>query len=187
MIINYSKFEKKLDNYCKLAKNEQIFIHPTDSIYWIWWIVTKNVVDKIYTIKSRPSNKPLSIIAPNVERIKKHFIVKYNFEDEIEVYFNKYKKISILLKKQNRNFLSCLWDLEYISVRIINHKFQNFVNKLWECFISTSLNLSWENHIEDISNIPNKIKEKVSLIIDDWKLEGTASTIIKYDNWEIIR
>ncbi len=174
--------------YKNLAKENKIFLYPTDSIYWIGAIANKENSKKIYKIKKRDKNKALSIIAPNKSWIKENFITKENFEERFKYYFENYKTITLLLEKVDKNSLPGIWINNKVWIRIIKHPFQDFINYLWEAFITTSANLSSKANINNPNQLDKEVFENIDIIVDEWNIYGKASTIIDFtDNEKIIR
>lgn len=182
--ITVEEFKKDIDFYIKEAKDGKVFIYPTDTIYWLWCIAKQ--ADKIYKIKKREKKKPFSVIAPNIQRIKNNMIVYDNIPEEIDKFFKQYHWITLLLIKKDKKFLTQISDNEKIGVRILKHEFQNFVEKLWEPFITTSVNLTWEKSINEISQIDEDFKKNIDYIIDWWKMDGRPSVIIDVEKNDII-
>jgi len=152
------------DFYIDEAKAGKIFVYPTDTIYGIGWVYTPENVEKIFTIKQRDEKKIFSIIAPNFEWIKK----KYP-EADIET-----------LKKhlETYHWVTYIFSYEQPGVRIIKHPIQKFVEALGEPFITTSCNISWEQIVIDVKNIPEEIASKVDYIIDGGIGWGKPSVLI---------
>jgi L-threonylcarbamoyladenylate synthase len=137
-------------------------------------------VKKIKDIKFREKDKPLSIIAPSIEWIKKNCIIEYNIENYLPGPY------TLILKKKNTNFLNWVSKTDTLGVRIPNNDFCNEIRKVGKPFITTSVNLSGENSAISIKDINQKIIKQVDEIIDNGKLNGKSSTLI-INNKEIKR
>ena len=172
----------KKDFFKEKAKNENIFLYPTDTIYWIWSIPSKNTTNKIYNIKHREKNKPLSIIAPSTHWIKENFLVNKAFDENLKSYLDRYHGITILLKRKEEKFLDFLTTNEKIGVRIIKHPFQDFISYINQPFITTSANISGWKNPDKVENINSEVIENCDLVIDWWTLSNKASTIIDIEN-----
>ncbi len=160
-------------------KEGKVFIYPTDTIYGIGCNANNEFsVKRIREIKS--SNKPFSVIAPNKEWIKENC----ECGEEIEklpgpytfIYKTKYKS------EVNKG-------IETLGVRIPNHKFSKFIEKVGVPFVTTSVNKSGEKEIYSIRDIPADILSKVDVIIDVGEIKGKASKVIDYskDEKKILR
>ena len=175
-------------NFIEKALDKELFIYPTDTIYGIGWIVCESVISKISTWKNRPASKFYSIIAPSFERIDEHFERKTSSQEIWEKFTTMIEKpgLTVILKhKKNTWFpfelLSPNWT---VWVRIINHPLQKLVAELWQPFITTSCNKSWETPIWSI----DQIHEPFDWIIIDWgTLNGSWSAIFDGESWERVR
>ena len=77
------------------------------------------------------------------------------------------------------DFAKEIYSDKTLGVRILNSDFQLFVNKLWLPFITTSANLSGQNVIKKIQDLPEEIKENVDWIVDAGSLDGSPSVLVK--------
>ncbi len=198
-----STFFENSDFYLSEALSGKVFVYPTDTIYGIWWIVSPSVIEKISACKQRPVSKHYSIIAPNTDRVLDHFDVPASFEEEWNLYAMRYWALTLILPKdlwntdeEHKAFLSeKKWDeislllspSDHIWVRFVDHPFQDFVTALWQPFITTSVNISWQPSLTDLDELLPQQHEFIDYIIDDWVLDSAGSTIIHYSTWERIR
>ncbi len=170
-----------MENHTKSILTGKIFIYPTDTLYGIGCNAEdKQAVEKIKQIKARDRDKPLSIIAPSKEWIKKNCMV--------DVELDKYLPgpYTLILKKKNPNFLNHISPTEFIGIRIPDCDFSKQVEQSGVPFITTSVNLAGEAFATTIKEIPKQILEKADIIIDRGELNGKPSTLIK-DGKEIKR
>ena len=159
----------------------KIFIYPTDTIYGIGCnALNEKSVEKIRKIKDRDKNKPLSIIAPGIEWVKEHCIIDVNLERYLPGPY------TIILKKNNPNFLIHISQTDTLGIRIPKSKFSKSVEKAGVPFVTTSVNLSDEPFAKNIKEISKEILNKVDKIIDEGILTGRPSTLI-INGKEIIR
>lgn len=188
-IINIDDFTKNIDLYIPKALNWNIFVYPTDTVYWIWCVVNKNCIQKIYEIKKRSLSKNLSIIAPSIEWIKNSFEVNNDFGKQLNNYLNKYHWITLLLKKKEWiKSLDLVSNNEFVWVRILKHDFQKFVTKLWQPFITTSANISGNSSINKLELLDTSIQNNTNIdyFIDWWELFWKPSVIIDLTTWNQI-
>lgn len=184
--IDLNIFLSDINYYLKQAYSWKIFVYPTDTVYGIWSIIKSKCIDKIYDIKWREKTKSLSIVAPNVAWIKKFFVVPDNLEEIIEDYFYDYHGITLLLRKKDIESFMWISLNEKVWIRILKHPFQRFVEKLWEPFITTSANISWDGAISDLEFLDPQIAQSVDYIIDWWELYGKPSVIIDLEDWNVV-
>lgn len=186
--INFNYFCDNFDFYVKEALNNKIFIYPTDTIYWIWSIVNKSNIERIYDIKKRDKNKPFSIVAPNIDWIKENFITSNDFEEKFNFFLENNHGITVILSKKNNLFLPDIWVNNKVWVRILKNNFQNFVTKLNQAFITTSANISNTDYIEDEKYFEEKFEKNVDYILIHNYKKSVESRIIDFtDNYKILR
>lgn len=204
-IISFDEFLKKSDFFVQEAKAGKIFVYPTDTIYGIGGIVRQPVIDTITEIKRRPTYKRYPVIIPWFQTVDLFFNVWLHFEKQRLDFKRKYcwpiyqqggsvkytRWLSLLCPwnediEQHYNF-HLLTDTWKISVRWIDHAFQEFVTALEEPFITTSVNYSWQSPIQSIEQIDDKQSAMIDYAIDAWPLTWESSVIIEYMTWEVIR
>lgn len=210
-IVKLENFLKNIDFFIEEAKALKIFVYPTDTIYGIWWIFP-DTLKKVYKIKQRPTSKKVSIIWPKVyenlnkvledlpvvidKKIKSQlYKVIYNLRNKWEWwtiiwYIKSNRFFQTTAKNKNikfylDDFIRQVYKDNTLWVRILNHPFQEFVDKLWKPFITTSANISWEEVIRKIDDLPEQIYDKVDWIIDWGILDGKPSVLIDVKENEV--
>jgi tRNA A37 threonylcarbamoyladenosine synthetase subunit TsaC/SUA5/YrdC len=190
--ISFAEFMENLDFFVKEAKSWKIFIYPTDTIYGIGWVWNKANIKKIANIKNREWNKMFSVIAPNFEWIEKNYKTQINsmnqFSNTLDI-LNWSKIWEKLLSDQLEKYHWVTWIFDYNKpgVRILKHEIQNFIEKLWEAFITTSVNIAWENSVTNLDTLNPKIKEKVDYIIDFGICEWKPSVLLDFVGDKVIK
>jgi tRNA A37 threonylcarbamoyladenosine synthetase subunit TsaC/SUA5/YrdC len=82
------------------------------------------------------------------------------------------------LKKKYFNFLFECSETELIGVRIPDNDFTREIQESGVPFITTSVNVSGEASITKISELPEKLIERVDHIVDVGPLNGKPSTLV---------
>jgi len=152
----------------------KIFIYPTDTIYGLGCNAeNQESVKKIKKIKTRDSEKPLSIIAPSISWIKEHCI----FDEILEKYLP--GPYTLILEKLRPGFLSHVSPTSTLGIRIPKNEFCDRIRNIGKPFVTTSVNLSREPFATSIDSISKEIKDKVDIIQEaKEKLSGKPSTLI---------
>ena len=175
-----SDFEK-LKEPAEIIKKGGIVIFPTETVYGIGTNgFNGKSIRKIYEIKKRDFNKPISLLVSNME------MVKMVAEDISELEYELMKKfwpgpLTIILKKKKEvpDILTANGDT--VGVRMPSGE---VVRKLLEYagvpIAAPSANISGKPSGTNIDDIKKDFDEKVDFIIDNGISElGIASTIIK--------
>jgi L-threonylcarbamoyladenylate synthase len=167
--------DMKLEHIKSAVLAGKIFIYPTDTIYGIGCDATnQESVNKIKEIKQRDKDKPISIIAPSKEWIKQHCII--NQELDIDKYLP--GPYTLILKKQDPNFMNHISNTDSLGIRIPNNNFCKQIQKANKPFVTTSINIAGESPYTQIKQIPKQIKNQVDHIIEQGGLSGHPSTLV---------
>lgn len=177
-VITHKEVLDNLDFYVDEIIKGKIFIYPTDTIYGIGCNAQNSfAVKKIRFIKKR-EEKPFSIIAPDKDWVITNAVVDSNTLLSLSKLPGAY---TFILKLKNRLAIAkseTIGKMENIGIRIPNNWFAKIISKSQVPFVTTSVNISGEEHISEISELKEEIRDKVDYIIDDGKLDGKPSTII---------
>ena len=179
------EFMWNLNFFVQEAKNWKVFIYPTDTIYGIGGLYNKENIKKIADIKNRDWNKIFSIIAPNFNWILDNYQTQINsmnkFCDTLDILdWSKISQKNLWNQLKKYHWVTWILDYNKPGVRIIKHDFQKFVEVLWEWFITTSVNIAWEESVTDLNNLKSEIVDKVDYIIDAWICKGRPSVLLDF-------
>ena len=181
--------KKELDNCVEILKNGGIVIFPTETVYGIGAnAFIEDSVKKIYEIKNRPNEKPVSILVSNIDEISKYAIISNDIERKI---INKFMPgpITIILKKKNGVFDYVSSGKDTIGVRIPdNNIILEILKKFNLPIVAPSANISGMPSGIDANEILKDFNGKVDICIDGGKAKlGEGSTIVQViDNKPVI-
>jgi L-threonylcarbamoyladenylate synthase len=183
-----SDFSLAIEKAASHIKSGDVIIFPTDTVYGIGCRLFDNsAIKKIYNIKQRAKDKPLSAYISNLDMLD---ILCRNVPEEFYILAEKFLPgpLSIVLRKNDKVSKAITSGLDSIAVRITDNKFcQELISYLDEPLAGTSANKSGNNSSPNISDIPHEFDGKVSAIFDDGPcIIGTESTIISLSESEPI-
>lgn len=171
----------------KAIREGAIIIYPTDTLYGIGCNALKTEsVEKIAKAKGRDPSKPLSVIAPSKEWIAENARMTSDYV----------KFINDLLPGPYTVILKTKINIPFvvskdgkIGLRIPRNEFCDFIRSQGFPFITTSVNLSEENPVYFIRDIPDKIREIADYAVDAGEIKGRASRVfdISGKGLEIVR
>ena len=176
---------KKINEITKEDIISKIIIYPTDTVYGIGCnALDDGLVSRLYDVKKRERQKPVSVIAPSKNWIIENFICE---KEIIEKYLP--GAYTLILKKKDKSFLSGVSAGESVGIRMLKHKFQDVVSFANVPFVTTSANISGDKTPESIGEIAQELKNNVDIIIDEGALISKPSKIIDFssDKKKIIR
>lgn len=179
--------ENELDNCIEVLRNGGIVIFPTETVYGIGTnAYCEKSVEKIYEIKERPEEKPLSILVSNVNEISKYAIINNSMEEQIIKNFMP-GPITIILEKRPEVFNYITSGKNTIGIRIPDNK---IILKILEALklpiVAPSANISGHPSGIELNEILPDFENKVDICIDGGKSElSESSTIVQVVDNEI--
>ena len=189
---NYLDLRNKMD--CKLLKEPAeiissggIVIVPTETVYGIGANgLDEKAVDKLYKVKNRPLNKPISLLVSNMEMIEK---ITKNISNKEYKLMNKFfpGPFTIILKKKNIIPDIVTSGGDTVGIRMPSGEIARKLVEYANVPIATpSANISGKPSGTNIDSIIRDFEGKVDYIIDGGESKiGIASTIVQVVNEEI--
>lgn len=167
-------------------KKGNLVIMPTDTVYGIVADATKEeTIKKVFEAKERSFNKPLLVLVSDKKMLEK---VVSEISPKTEEIISKYwpGPLTILFPKKEKVSDILTASSPYIAVRMPNdERLLNIIRKVNRPLISTSANITSKETITEVSQIEDKMQEKISYILDGGVVKNEASTIIKIENDKI--
>ncbi|CEI84677.1 threonylcarbamoyl-AMP synthase [Ehrlichia minasensis] len=169
-------------------KNEHLIAFPTETVYALAAdAYSIEAVQKIYQIKGRSYNKPLSLLVGNINKIKQFS----NLTDHAIKIIQKLSPgpITFVLPIHNYHKLPRQFFNDTIGIRIPNHPIAlEIVNKIKNPVVGTSINISGQPSVTAAHQIHETIKKHISVTIEDDNLvNGIESTVIDLTSYKILR
>jgi len=166
--------------------NGGVIVYPTDTLYGFGADATNDeAIDKINLIKERSG--PMSVIAAD-ENMAINWM---DFEDEqidlVKPYLDGAKTLIVPIK-QNIVSTKILGEDNTLGIRIPNNKFCNDLSSQFgKPIVSTSVNRTGEQPMNDPAQIESEFSSEVDLLIDGGTLpKPKGSTIYKLKDFKII-
>ena len=165
----------------RLLKQGELIVYPTDTLYGLGAdIFNEEAIKKVYEVKKRPFDLPLSIAIASVDEIN-----EYAYMNEIA-----YKiaheflpgAITIILKK--RKVIPDIIAKEKIGIRIPANEIALKIAKELP-ITATSANIHGKNPPKEIKEAKEQLGNKIALYIDGGKLPGKPSTIVDVSEGKI--
>lgn len=176
--INQDNPEKnKLKIAIDALKEGKTVVYPTDTIYGIGAnALDIEAIKKVYRIKKREFNKPISICVPDIDYIKK---VAYMNKETRKIIENFLPGPFTIILKKKENIPSLLTaGGEKIGIRLPDNKVCMELSNEFP-ITTTSANLSGEKIPESVDGILKQLDGTVDLILDAGICKhGVHSTVI---------
>ena len=175
--LNYDKLKKP----AQIIKKGGIVIFPTETVYGIGTNgLDENAIQKLYEVKQRPLNKPISLLVNNLEMVEK--IAKNITEVEyrlMEKFFP--GPLTIILEKRDIIPDILTSNTNTVGIRMPSGEIAKKLIEFAGVPIATSSsNISGKPSGTNITDIKKDFKGKVDCFIDNGESElGIPSTVIR--------
>ena len=180
-----------LQQAADIISNGGVIGYPTETIYGLGAdALNKNAIEKIYKLKRREKNKPILILAENIEQVKQ---LTASFPDSAKMLAKKFWPGPLTIVFAAADFLSDVLTGKNrsIAIRISDNKISQGLVRLSAVPItSTSANLAGGSNPVSAGEVKKNFVDRLDLIIDGGKnLSEMPSTIVSVltDPLEIIR
>ena len=158
--------------------NGEIIVYPTDTLYGLGAdIYNIDAVRKVFEVKKRPMDKPLSVAVSNIDELKKISLINNKILGLVETFLPG-KLTLILIKKK------CVPDIvtgghDKVAIRIPNCEIALELLSKFGPLTATSANIHGVKTPGIISDIRMQFKKKdIAVYLDIGRLEGQPSTIV---------
>jgi len=163
-----------------LLKHGDVVVYPTETVYGLGCdIYSKNAVKKIYEIKKRPSDKPLSIAVADFDTIEDLAFIPNR--DILRILLS--RPVTVVLKKKRSVPDYITGNSNKIGIRLPQHPIAyDLIKNFGSPITSTSANIS--------GGAPPKSIDQVMLdipFIDGGVVSGIPSTVVDLIDKKIIR
>ena len=166
-----------IDEIIDKLSNDELVVYPTDTIYGIASNINSlKAIDKVFQIKNRSYDKPLSVCVHDFRQLDEvacvnsiqRRIAKLLFPGTYTLLFKKREDVSDLLTANS----------DVIGVRIPDNEISSALTRSFP-ITTTSANLSNTTTPDNVCDIIKQLGSEVSFYIDGGRLsDNTYSTII---------
>jgi L-threonylcarbamoyladenylate synthase len=169
--------ESDISKAISALKNGDIVVYPTDTLYGLGAdIYNDDAVRKVFKIKKRPLNDPLSVAVSDFNELEKIAIADERTQQLVKQFLP--GKLTLILKKKKNVSNIVTGGLDKVAVRIPDNRIALELLFNFGPITATSANIHGLKTPCIINDINMQFKEKVATYIDDGRLEGQPSTIV---------
>ena len=177
---NNTEYEK-LKEPARIIKNGGIVIFPTETVYGIGANgLSEEAIKKLYEVKQRPLNKPISLLVNSIEMVNKiakditeleYALMKEFFPGPLTIILNKKVLVPDILTS-NSNTVGIRMPANEIALKLIEYSGVPIA--------TPSANISGKPSGVDLKEIINDFEGKVDYFIDGGPSKiGISSTIVQ--------
>lgn len=177
--------EDIIEEVKNILENNGLIIYPTDTLYALGVnALNKEAIKKIFEVKGRDYNKPISIALKNLEEAKKYFI----FNEIAEKIAKKFLPGPLTIILPSHILPKELSPTKKFSFRIPENDIAlKILNNLDFPITATSANISGSENPANAKIAIKQIGKYVELVLDGGKCKyGKPSTVIDLSEGKII-
>ena len=176
------------DEAVNIIKNGGVVVLPTETVYGIGCsCFNEESIKRLYEIKNRPYNKPISVLVSNIDMISR---VAKNISDiEMKIIKTFFPGPLTIVLEKNDNIPDILTaNGKTIGVRMADNNIINtIIDKVDIPLAVSSANESGMDANINIDTIYEIFKDKIDYYVDGGISKiGVASTVVKVVNGEVI-
>lgn len=158
--------------------NGEVVGFPTETVYGLAIVYDDiNAFNKIYEIKNRSVNKPISMMVADIDSLKKVAYVDEKVKKIIDAFMP--GPLTIVLKAKENLPKHVTFNLNTIGIRIPNHQIAlNILKNINKPLLVSSANISNEPSLIKASDVYEKFNHQIASLINEDAADGLASTVI---------
>ena len=174
-----------LSKAIKALSNGEIVVYPTDTLYGLGADIYNNdAVKKVFKIKKRPFNNPLSIAVSDFKELKKLAYTDKNTQILAKSFLP--GKLTLILYKKNCVSDIITGNLDKVAVRIPNNKIALELLSNFGPLTATSANTHGLKTPSNIRDIKKQLKTNdIAVCFDIGNINDKPSTIVDLTNNKI--
>jgi L-threonylcarbamoyladenylate synthase len=140
-----------------------VILFPTDTIWGLGCdVLNTDAIEKIYTIKNRPRNKPFIILVSDIEMLKEYIV---DIHPRIETLLLYHKRPLTIIYKKGKKLPSILTKKSSVAIRIVQEKvIADFIRAYGKPLVSSSANIAGKPFPETFLEISTVVKNAVDYI-----------------------
>ena len=161
----------------KALKEGKVIVYPTDTLYGLGAdIYNLSAIRKVFEIKKRPTNMPLSIAVSNYDEIKNNAYLN----DTAKILINSFLpgKLTLILKKKSLVSDLITADRNKVAIRIPDNKIALEIISKFGPLTATSANIHGKKTPYVINELTMQFRNDVSVYLNDGRLDEPPTTIV---------
>jgi len=179
--------EDKILVAAEFLREGRVLIYPTDTVYGLGCSIESPSVERVFEIKTRGRDMPLSVAFSSIEMVKEYAIVGDGEREFITDNID--EPYTFILNKKSIIPSAVTGGKDTVGVRIPNHAVvRAFIEKAGVPVITTSANVSGEAPPASVDEIADEIKDAADLVIDSGPCRvGKPSKVIDLRSGKVLR
>ena len=177
----------EVERAARAIEDGEPVVYPTETVYGMGAnAVDADAVERVFTVKGRAPDKPVSLGVPSVERAQ-------DYVDPAEralAFMREFLPGPVTVVVQRREIVPDVLTAgrEKVGVRVPDH---DLALELFEaCKVpvtATSANVSGTGSVREVSELSDEVRDEVSVVLDGGRTDGMESTVVDVETGTIHR
>ena len=176
-----------VERAARAIEDGELVVYPTETVYGMGAdAVDADAVERVFEVKGRARDKPVSLGVPSVERA-----LEYVDPTERELAFmREFLPGPVTVVVQRRDVVPDVLSAgrETVGVRVPDHELALALFEASDAPVTaTSANLSGTGSVREVSELSDEVREAVSEVVDGGRTDGMESTVVDVETGTIHR
>jgi len=176
-----------VEQAARAIEEGELVVYPTETVYGMGAdAVDADAVERVFEVKGRARDKPVSLGVPSVERA----LAYVDPTDRELAFMREFLPGPVTVVVQRREVVPDVLTAgrEKVGVRVPDHE---LALALFEAsaapVTATSANLSGTGSVREVDELSDDVREEVSGIVDGGRTDGMESTVVDVEDGTIHR
>lgn len=164
----------------------ELVVYPTETVYGLGAdAVAADAVDRVYDLKGRDRDDPLSLAVPSVDAALEHV----DPTDREERFMREFLPgpVTVVTERQSHLPDALTAGGDRVGVRVPDHDVALELLEEFAPVTATSANVSGRPSVTRVADLDEEIREGVGVVVDGGETAGTESTVVDVGRDEIHR
>ncbi|MFB6139962.1 MAG: L-threonylcarbamoyladenylate synthase [Halosimplex sp.] len=162
-------------------------VYPTETVYGLGAnAVDPDAVERVFEVKGRDRDKPVSLGVPSVERAREYARLTEREVAFMEAFLP--GPVTVVVERRDVVPDALTAGREKVGIRVPDH---DLALELFEAcdapVTATSANLSGTGSVRQVGELSDEVREAVSVVLDGGETGGAESTVVDVERGEIHR
>ncbi|WP_436925311.1 L-threonylcarbamoyladenylate synthase [Halosimplex amylolyticum] len=171
----------------RAIEDGELVVYPTETVYGLGAnAVDADAVERVFAVKGRARDKPVSLGVPSVERAR-----EYTEPTERELAFmREFLPGPVTVVVERREVVPDVLTAgrDRVGVRVPDHELAlELLDASDAPVTATSANLSGTGSVREVAELSDEVREAVGVVLDGGRTDGMESTVVDVETGEIHR
>lgn len=175
-----------LERAARAIRDGDVVVYPTETVYGLGGdALTPNVVSRVFEIKGRDPDEPMSLMVPDVDAALEYT----NPSDRERRFMREYLPgpVTVVVERGDDVPDVLTGGRDRVGIRVPDHGLARELLARTPPITGTSANVSGRPSARRVADLDPEIREAAADVLDGGETPGTASTVVDVAAREVLR